>query len=170
MPAGGIVRQQLLRTVQGHTRDLDALSQPYIVTETLGPRGLAAAVTLKCIRCYQRKHLAKLFSASPDVNNEFSQQWQVMTGGESLMYLEGCPRPAWRRPQLAKLSQDRVTLVVEGHSGEFPDGFLKSVYYTPLLFCVRALQELSESVQDILQCQKLVWPFGICADNLIYTS
>lgn len=64
------------------------------------------------------------------------------------MCLEGCPLPARRRPQLAKLSQNRVTLVVEGHSGEFPDGFLKSVYYTPLVFCVRALQELSEFVQD----------------------
>lgn len=68
-----------------------------------------------------------------------------MTGGESLIYLEGCPL---QRPQLAKLSQDRVTLVVEGHSGEFPDGFLKSACYTPLPFHVNALQELFESVQD----------------------
>lgn len=68
-----------------------------------------------------------------------------MTGGESLIYLEGCPL---QRPQLAKLSQDRVTLVVEGHSGEFPDGFLRSARYAPLPFHGRALQELSESVQD----------------------
>lgn len=68
-----------------------------------------------------------------------------MTGGESLIYLEGCPL---QRPQLAKLSQDRVTLVVEGHSGEFPDGFLRSARYTPLPFHMRTLQELSESVQD----------------------
>lgn len=64
------------------------------------------------------------------------------------MYLEGCPLPAQRRPQLAKLSQDRVTLVVGEHGGEFPDGFLKSLYYAPLLCCVRALQEVSESAQD----------------------
>lgn len=61
-----------------------------------------------------------------------------MTGGESLIYLEGCPL---QRPQLAKLSQDRVTLVVEGHSGEFPDGFLRSARYAPLPFHGRALQE-----------------------------
>lgn len=71
----------------------------------------------------------------------------VGSGCESLMSLEGCALPARGRPQPAKLNQDRVTFVVEGHSGEFPDGFLKSVYYTSLLVCVRALLALPESGQ-----------------------
>jgi len=85
------------------------------------------------------------------------------------MYLEGCPLPARRRPQLANLSQYGVTLVVWGHSGEFPDGFLKSVYYTPPLFYVRALQELSESVQDRFSSARNWCSPLVSADRLIYT-
>lgn len=91
-------------------------------------------------------------------------------GCESLMSLEGCALPARGRPQPAKLNQHRVTFVVEGHSREFPDGFLKSGYYTPLLGCVRALQELPESGQDRFSVLQFLWVFGICADNLIYAT
>lgn len=108
---------------------------------------LGSSCDIKMYKVLPKEVLGKtVFSASPDKQQILSTM--VGSGCESLMSSEGCALPARGRPQPAKLNQDRVTFVAEGHSGEFPDGFLKSGYYTPLLVCVRALQELPEFGQD----------------------
>lgn len=76
------------------------------------------------------------------------------------MYLEGYPLPIQRRPQLAKISQDRVTLVVEGHIGEFPDSLLKSMHYTPLLFCIELCKSplnLCRTDSPVLETGAALW-------------
>lgn len=111
------------------------------------PPCLGSSWGIKMYKMLPKEVLGKtFFSASPDKQGILSTM--VGSSCESLMSLEGCALPARGKPQPAQLNQDRVTFVVEGHSREFPDGFLKSGYYTPLLVCVRVVQELPESGQD----------------------
>lgn len=94
------------------------------------PPCLGSSCDINMYKMLPKEVLGKtFFSASPN-NKQQILSTMVGSGCESLMSLGGCVLPARGRPQPAKLHQDRVTFVIEGHSGEFPDGFLKFGYYT----------------------------------------
>lgn len=104
---------------------------------------LAAAVTLKCIRCYQRKYLAKLFffsfpwQTTNSLNNGWFWLWVTNVFGRMCSPCTGQTTTSWMKPRQGNLCGWGAPW---GIPRWFPEIWL--------LYTTAGLQELPESGQD----------------------